>query len=332
MKNVQLSLQHMKIKNCYFASLLLFSSLLARESPNIPEPLPPEIAEPWLTGPLLTPSASVVPKGHQNYEPYLYWTVYNGIYDTGWKSQSKPKFTSLTFQPTCQFGIAQYTELNITPQIYYQWSEGAKSWALGDFPVTVGVQVLRGGFHDWYPNIKLRFSAVFPTGKYQRLNPSKKGTDEGGFGSWFPQLSVVFGKRFHVTGYQWIITRLLVGYVVGTPVRVHGRNSYGGAAGTRGTVYPGNTTVALFGAEYTLNLKWVLALDAQYSYTQKTRFSGKTGGVVMKDPPGQLFSLAPAVEYNFTQRVGLIAGSWFTIAGQNNVRFWSAIIALNIYV
>jgi hypothetical protein len=41
------------------------------------------------------------------------------------------------------------------------------------------------------------------------------------------------------------------------------------------------------------------------------------------------YSLAPAIEYNWSEKLGLIAGCWLTIAGKNSRKFTSGVIALN---
>jgi hypothetical protein len=48
-------------------------------------------------------------------------------------------------------------------------------------------------------------------------------------------------------------------------------------------------------------------------------------------PSTSLLTLAPAIEYNFTQTIGVIVGSWFTLKGRNANRFVSAAAALNYY-
>jgi hypothetical protein len=42
------------------------------------------------------------------------------------------------------------------------------------------------------------------------------------------------------------------------------------------------------------------------------------------------FSLAPAIEYNWSDYVGIITGAWFTIAGRNALTFISSVTALNV--
>ena len=58
------------------------------------------------------------------------------------------------------------------------------------------------------------------------------------------------------------------------------------------------------------------------SWAGKTRFKGKTL-VPNTAPPAAQFSLAPAIEYNWSSDIGIIFGPWFTIAGRNAVQLVS---------
>ncbi len=99
-------------------AILLTTSISARES--FDEYLfadePKTTPQPWLTGPLLTPSGHTVPHGHQNYEPYVYWTQIKGSYDDHWKPRSSSTFNNVLYQLTTQIGILPDTEFDIAPQ------------------------------------------------------------------------------------------------------------------------------------------------------------------------------------------------------------------------
>ena len=47
---------------------------------------------------------------------------------------------------------------------------------------------------------------------------------------------------------------------------------------------------------------------------------------------GNLLTIAPAVEYNFNQHVGLIAGPWFSLRGKNTTEFFGLVAALFLYM
>ena len=288
---------------------------------------------PWLTGPLLAPSGHNVPQGHVNIEPYLYWTQYRGFYDHNYKFVGTHHFTSVTLQVPFQFGILPATEFDVVPQVFYNYSQGQTSWEFGDLGLVLSFQLLNDKQGQaWPPAIKLRFSANAPTGKFDHLNPHKKGTDIGGGGSWAPNVGVVFSNLYHFSGPHFLAMRTFLSYGPTAPFSARGLNVYGGTKGTRGTVYPGGNLSANIGLEYSLSQAWTLALDLLYTYQAKNRFSGHDAGVSMRSPSSVNYSLAPAIEYNFTNRIGLIGGSWFTVAGRNSAQYINWVLALNVYI
>ncbi|HVY80980.1 MAG TPA: hypothetical protein VG994_08375 [Steroidobacteraceae bacterium] len=91
--------------------------------------------------------------------------------------------------------------------------------------------------------------------------------------------------------------------------------------------------------EYSVTRHWVLALDLQYEHDGHTTLDG------FAPPPGragapariqqdfgssEVFTLAPAVEYNFNARIGLIVGTLFTVAGRNASATVAPVAALNM--
>lgn len=296
--------------------------------PTIPQPT--QAPSPWLTGPLLTPSGHVVPKGHWNIEPYFYATVNTGVYDKHWHSQSLPNFYSLLGQFPFQYGIAKDWDFQFIPQVLWNHTKGASSWALGDLPILFDYQLLMDSPKKGWPAMRLALSLNLPIGKYDKLNPHKLGTDAGGSGSIDPNIAVVFSRLFHYTGTHFLSSRLYLGYAPTIPVHVKGLSVYGGGKGTGGRVFTGNSVKALLGLEYTLAQKWALAFDAQYVHAERTRFSGHTKYPV-GPPKSDQFSIAPGIEYNWSPYVGIIAGAWFSVAGHNALDFVSGIVAVNIY-
>jgi len=311
--------------------LLLPFTLLYSKGPHSDPDIPKVDDSPWLTGPLLSPSGHTIPYGHANYEPYLYWTINNAKYDQHWNSQKTPTSTNILMQGSIQLGVGPGVELDLAPQLYYNFSQGQDAWRIGDFPLVLSFQILQDAPDNYLPALKLRFSTQIPIGKYDRLNPHKKGTDIGGGGNWNPSVGVVLSRLFHFSGTHWLSARYFIGYYFGTPVHVHGLNNYGGSSRTRGAVYPGNAILTILGLEYTLSRNWALACDLLYQHQNRTRFSGKRGGVPSTAPSSEQFVVAPALEYNFSANIGLIAGPAITFAGRNATKYISWIGAINIY-
>jgi hypothetical protein len=320
--------------------LLLFPLVLQARKVAPPPPTEGQI-EPWFTGPLLTPAGGVIPYGHQNYEPYFYWTTSKGHYDEHWHSLSAPHFKNFLFQPLFQFGILPATQFDIFPEFIYNNTQGEHAWRVSDIPGSLSFALLRESPHNSHPAIRLRFGFNIPVGKYQKLNPLKLGTDDGGTGDWNPAVGIVMGRHIHLKRYHFFAWHTWINYTFTIPVPVHGLSFYGGAPtvgpikGTRGTVYPGSVFLIMQGFEYSLNRNWALALDVVYTHVNRRRFSGYSPlGTKPIAPSSELFTIAPGLEYNFSENVGLIGGPWFSIAGRNrnfSTNFISWIFAINIY-
>lgn len=307
---------------------------------------------PWFTGPLLTTSGHVIPEGYINIEPYVFAIDSNGQYDGHWHATSVPSFWTINPYVQIQMGIAPRLDFEIAPQVLWNETQGHSAFNIGDLPVGFGIQLLEDTDEDWWPGIKLTLGEQFPTGKCNHLNPRKLGTDATGTGAFTTGVQLSFGKMYHVRKKQYFNARFSAGYFYPSRVHVKGFNTYGGGYGTNGYVYPGWSLNTSLGFEYSLTRNWVLALDIQNLYTNKTRFKGApgsqqtvetsiqnpaagfpgvagSGDTALGAPSADQVSLAPAIEYNFNENFGIIAGCWFTVAGRNNSRFVSGVIALN---
>jgi hypothetical protein len=285
---------------------------------------------PWLTGPLLTPSGHVVPAGFYNIEPYVYAIEQKGVYDKHWNSHHVPSNWSINPQLPIQIGLGKSWDCLISPQFLYNYNHGAHATRFGDLQAGVDYQILMDTKENWYPAVKVSLQETFPTGKYEHLSAHKKGTDISGMGAYTTNFALTFTRLFHFAWTHYLAARLYLGYTVSNMVHVRGINAYGGDPSTRGKVHPGNSFTALIGLEYTLTRHWALALDIKDTYINKTHFSGKTTTPVGSGSFEQI-SLAPAIEYNFNESSGLIAGVWFSVAGRNAPDFTSYVIAFNYY-
>lgn len=281
--------------------------------------------EPWFTGPLLTPSGKVVKKGHYNIEPYILWTVNNGVYDEHWKVHKTEKFYQLSPLVQYKFGIYEKVDFAGTIQVNYNETQGKRSWQFCDLPIGFDYQLYNG--KTTY--LKFTFQELFPTGKYQHLKPKKLKTDVGGLGSYISFFALTFSQLFKFHNSHYLSWRFNVALGIPSSVRVRGINTYGGDPTTKGRVSLGTIYQLLTSLEYSLTQNWVLAVDFQLSANGKNRFKGRT-----IDPMGNRelvnISLAPAIEYNFNDSIGIIVGSWFSVAGKNCARFVNASAAVNI--
>jgi hypothetical protein len=297
-----------------------------------------DVPNPWFTGPLIAPTYAVIPLGHINYEPYLDVTATTGSYNQHWNVVKAPTLYSTTLQPFVQIGLGYKMDFQIAPTVSYNYCHHAASWAFGDFPLILDIQLLEPRPKaDWRPYVKLILTEIFPTGKYRRLNPHKNGTDSGGKGSYVTEIGIVTGKMFRPTKHFFINTRFLVQYAFPSAVQLKGFNAYGGGYGTNAHFFPGQSLDLDFGLELTMTKNWVLACDFIGLWEKKDHFSGNPGknadGTVasLGSKASIQYSIAPAVEYNWSDNLGVIGGVWFTLTGRNASRFWSAQLAINYY-
>lgn len=284
--------------------------------------------EPWLTGPLLTPTARVIPKGHFTAEPYIFYIVNYGRFDEQGKRVRQPKFLQWVFQVPIRIGLTQKIDLSFTPQSAYSRSQGASKWTLSDLPIGFDFQIYKGDETTLLNNVKLSLIESIPLGKYQKLKLRKFGTDAGGNGAWHTNVGITIGKLIHYGGHHYLSLRMGTYYVLFQRVSVKGLNYYGGDPSTKGKVSPGNELRWLFGAEYTLTKNWALALDLAAFFKGQNRFKGETL-LPSGNPSTTSYSIAPAIEYNWSPAMGVIAGSWFTVAGRNAPNFVSFVAAYN---
>lgn len=286
--------------------------------------------QPWFTGPLLTPSARVIPKGHANLEPYLFWTVTTGRYGNHWKAQKIPSFNQINPQLQVKIGLTDKLDLTSSIQSVINFSRGKMGSSFGDFFLGFDYQLFKGKPEDWLSYAKFSIVETFPTGKYQKLNPKHFGTDIGGQGSYVTNVGITISKLFPLSKNRFLGTRCNLAAFFAAPTSVRGFNIYGGGDGTRGTINPGLSFILSAGTEFTLTKKFTLACDFQAQYGKKSHFKGRTFTPV-KEPEFFQFSLAPALEYNWNSSMGIIVGTWFTLAGKNSSRFLSGVAAYNYY-
>lgn len=291
--------------------------------------------QPWYTGPLLAASADDIPKGKYLLQPYLYYIDDFGIYNNSWKSRSMPKINVWESDLFFETGLNSWLDTTVFITGSHRNQKGIDTIGIGDWTVSLGIQFLKHKEETLQPSIRLIVRELFPTGKYQKLNPNKNFLDAFGSGAFDTQVTLVIGKYVYFITNHPICWKINLSYDFPTNVHVKGFNSYGGGFGTRGKVHPGRTFIALFAFEFSFTQRWAYAMDIVYGYKNKSKFRGFAGidkvglPAVAGLPISDTVTLSPALEYNFSDDVGIIAGTWFTVAGKNFFEFVSGVISLS---
>jgi len=301
-----------------------------------PSSINPSEGSPWFTGHLLAPSASTNEKGVVSWQPYLFVIDVFGEYNSKWDRRSIEN--TWTFQPYVDitYGLTDFMDIEADFAFSYTVSDGASSTRLNDSNLFLGFQALRDTPNTAIPDLRITIQEIFPFGQYDRLDPGNNGTDGIGQGSFQTGINFNFSKLFPLGGEQFFSLVWSVGYLFPLPVHIEGESVYGGVSETNGRIFPGQTFVAYLAGEYTITKNWVLAFDFQYLLTRHDRFTGHRGftstgeKATIGNPISQQISLAPAVEYNYSENFGLIGGVWFTLAGKNADQFLGGIFSMVI--
>jgi hypothetical protein len=318
----------------FLFSLLACSRLLHADGTEEAEKKSEQEISPWFTGPLIAPLGAVIPIGHYVIQPFFDFNTATGFYDRHWHDISTPHFFNYTTEVLIVIGTLEWMDVQITPQLLYNDTQGQSSWRFGDLPLSLDFQLLDIDTFKYFPGIKFSLTESFPTGKYQKLNPLKLGTDIGGSGTFATTANLIFYKVYHISGFHFLSMTASLGYTYPTPVHVRGLNFYGGGPGCAGKVYPGHSFGAIVSFEFSLDRNWALALDNVYAHFDKDRFRGTPGlstaplvPAVVGRPSSETLSFAPAIEYNFSENWGILAGVWFSAIGRNTPVFRNAIVS-----
>lgn len=294
--------------------------------------------QPWFTGPILAPAGKTIPKGHWDFEPYVFYTDSFAIYDSHRRVVKVPDTHTLNFNPLVFYGLTDWMDFQGSFPLNHNVKNQQSGNGVGDIALTLGFQFMDEQAGTIKPALRVTIGQSFPTGKYENLNPVRQGTDSNGSGSYQTVLAANFQKMVQLANEHNLRGRLSFSYTFAQSTSVRGFNSYGGGFGTNGRIRPGNQFQADFALEYQLTQNWVPVFEVNYNTVNRSHFTGMPGltpaGTVATVGHGETdqLSFAPALEYNFNENAGLIGGVWFSAKGRNASDFVSGVVAFNYFV
>ena len=287
---------------------------------------------PWYAGPLLTPGPNNLPPGLFNIQPYLFFTWNYAKFKDNRSSESIP--TLFSMKPTFSFqaGLLSWLDAIVGISAVYNRQSNQTSFEFGDTSLSLGFQLLRET--PYRPALRFSITESFPTGSYRNLNSTKAGIDASGIGAYVTSFNLIAGKVVWWVSTHPMAFRAAFNYSIPTNAQVKGFHAFGGGFDTKGTVNIGHTVSGNFAVEYSFTKYWVFALDTVYKYQNRSTFSGNPGfnfegttainGALSND----LFSLAPALEYNPSSNMGFLTGIWVPVTGRNTSHFISYILSM----
>lgn len=293
-------------------------------------------ADPWFTGPIFAPAGHTIPRGHTNFELYGLDVFTNGQYDNNAHAHSIPLFRSVVLNPLLTHGFTDWLDFQVSVPYAFNNTQGISYNRITDSSLGAGIQLVEQKGSKWRPDVRFFVQETFPVGKFENLTPAFLGTDATGLGSYRTLLSLNFQYLREIYDAHYLRTRLNISRLISSSVHVHGFNSFGGTINTDGVINPGAEDNVDLAFEYTLTQNWVAVMEGYYSEGQATRFNGIID--IVNDNTGNIgsqqyyeYGLAPALEYNFTPKLGVIGGVWFPVAGKNTSRFITYVLAVNAY-
>jgi hypothetical protein len=293
-------------------------------------------ASPWFTGPLLAPAGRTVPRGHANFEAYGFSTDKSRVFDNHGKKRSVPDFNSTQISPILTYGLINGIDVQWSLPYSINRSQLHTGQNIGDTSITMGFQALQQKQGSWIPDLRITVQELFPTGRGENLNPFDFGVDVTGSGTYQTVAALNFQELFQLSELHYLRTRLSLAYLHGQPYSMDDPHDIT-LDKPKGVVKPGSLMSIDCAGEYTFDQNWVGVMEVYAFYHTSSSFAGNAGidenGQLIQTGHDPLYnvSIAPAVEYNFTQQYGLIAGPWFVVYGKNSSVFTSLVVAFNAY-
>lgn len=295
----------------------------------------------WWTGPLLAASPGTLPRGHWLIEPYVFDVMTRGHFDRNGTLQSAGAAHEFGNQSYVEYGLVDGFTLGLIPRLGFHESaagQDSSGFAVGDVTLqgAYGLTQFKPG--SWIPTTSLVIGETFPIGKYDRLTGPTDGAL--GSGAYSTTLSFYSQTYFWMPNGRILRTRLDVSYQISQWASVSGVSVYGTDNGFNGRAHPGPSFVSDLAFEYSATQSWVLATDVWWEHDGNTRVQGSyappAGSPLMAalatvdSGSGQLLYVAPAVEYNWNARMGVIAGARIAAAGRNATATTTPVFAVNM--
>ena len=294
-------------------------------------------AAPWYTGPLLAPSGKTVALGHFDFEMYGFSTTTTSVFDHRGKKLNVPKLSTLQGNPLLTYGLADNVDIQLSIPFTKNRFLGKTAEHIGDTSLLLGFQVLTQKPGSIPPDLKITLQEIFPTGRFDSLNPTDKGVGATGAGSYQSAINFNFQELTAFSDVHYLRTRLSLTYLYSFAHTINGSSAIGGSLDTHGVDRPGSLISADLAGELSITQHWVGVMEMYYLQHQAGSFKGTLGfdeeGLLAKigQPKIELLSIAPAIEYNFSEHYGIIGGVWMAVSGKNAPEFTSAVIAFNVY-
>jgi hypothetical protein len=291
----------------------------------------------WWTGPLLASTAATMPQGHFYMQPYLYDGLPYARLDNTGHSHAVTHQNDFGSQTYINYGVTDLLTVGLIPRFGYDSVDGGPSSTgigVGDPSVQMQYRLTQFQPDSWTPTISINLQESLPIGRYDRL---QRPNDGFGSGAWTTSLGAYFQSLFWMPNGRILRARLDLSYAASAAVSVDGLSVYGTPVGFHGHANPGGTAYVDLAVEFSATRNWVLACDLWLERDGNTHVQA---GTPLPGDPGSSFDsgaareliVAPALEYNWSARAGIIFGARVIAAGRNTTASVTPVAAFSYFL
>ncbi|MEP7246443.1 MAG: hypothetical protein ABI885_22570 [Gammaproteobacteria bacterium] len=286
----------------------------------------------WFTGSLAAPSPALPKAGLLAIEPYVVYEDNTGVYDNSGRSHSSRNDVRQDDSVTVfKYGITNRLSIEALPSWARVWKDQTRATGVGDLPMELEYRFNDENNRTGFPSVTAVVGVTLPLGHYDRL---KSPLDGLGSGAYTIKEGILLQSLFDTWGHHPMRWRFYgAAFEPSSEVSVTDTSVYGTTQGFRGRGMPGFSSEFGVGAGYGLDQRWVLAFDFVQKFSDGSRIRGidaSGSSVNTTAAHSARTSVAPAVEYNFSGRIGVIAGVEFSVAGRNTASYVAPQIALSM--
>ena len=264
-------------------------------------------------------------------EPYVVYQGNTGTYgNDGGHHSTENNVRQMESVTVFKYGITDRLSIEALPSFAHAWNDQAKATGVGDLPVELEYRFNDENNETGFPSVTASVGMSFPIGDYDRLQTPLNGL---GTGAYTLKQGLLFQSLFDTPGNHPLRLRLYgAAFERVANVGVNDLSVYGTEQGFAGHAAPGFAANVGLGAGYGLNQRWVLAFDLVQHFAYSTRIQGMVAlgnSVNTREAGSAGTALAPALEYNFSDHLGIIAGIEYSVAGRNTSSYFAPQIALS---
>ncbi len=275
----------------------------------------------WWTGPVIANSPAPLPKGHVYVESYLYDAKTSGV----------DGFGSQTY---LLYGLSDRLTVGMRPLFGYTHLDGgggSSRIGVGDLTLHAHYALTTYNPDKRTPAIAIAVEETLPIGRYDRLNRTSNGF---GNGAYTTTLALYAQQYFWLGNGRLLRGRLNVAGSFSSRAEIRDLSVYGTPEGFHGNARPGVSWSIDNAWEYSVTRNWVLAVDFYYRHDEPASVRDEAGTRMRRFGTGVLdtFAVVPAVEYNWSSRVGVIVGARFIAGRGHNSSSVTPVVALSVLI